>query len=370
MCQREQQWLHSLHYGLPCVSVIKRLLIGPVESKLNLNPTSKMVPTEEAKPEQVPNFSCRVLEPISYTKLESREYSSRDIDPQFLRIEKTISGGRDSQSEIKLQSFGDYLRSVGPQGRGDALVFDEMLPSFHSFAVVQSPVAGTVEVEGDHESEDFETYLPRELPQFVDDDFLLAPKSPMMSPPQNVSGVLQVKGVDAELMSAAMIDALFGLFGNVERILFRRGRRDAFVEYESCDAAKTAKALADKIPLLGAILRISHTCEDAIDKAANCDDEEEELFFGSESTRRFTGKGQPIINPPSKMLLITGIPSDYASQDELLPILEGYGTVQSIKFEGEQNALINFTNLADSIWALVNLQNSLLGKSRIQICFV
>ena len=190
------------------------------------------------------------------------------------------------------------------------------------------------------------------------------------------SSVLHVKNINTNFTQCDHLFALFGVYGNVQRvkIMFNKRNGDrkdsAAVLMSEPRQALLAIHNLDKTKLWGKVIRVIHSNFKTVEKPKDGQpDGGLTKDYDNSSLKKLGSEDFLSMYPPSSTLCLSNIP---ATIDIRAVFRNKEIPVEGFKFfeEDEKMALVEFRNVDDAIMAIVNLDNHQFGeKSHLRVAF-
>ncbi|KAL4510793.1 hypothetical protein ABPG72_004947 [Tetrahymena utriculariae] len=162
---------------------------------------------------------------------------------------------------------------------------------------------------------------------------------------------------------------VFSNFGDIVKIIMKRNKCTAFIEYTMQENATKAKEYMDKKTFFDNEIRVFYSHFETLQKQ---DDKFQEQFIGSEQTNRFQKDSKMTLNPPSLVLHISSLKQEICDHEKMHELFRPYGKIEAIHIEKvppRYMSHIKFSSLKESLMAIAHMHNKEIKGRKMLISF-
>ncbi|KAL4435695.1 hypothetical protein ABPG74_018246 [Tetrahymena malaccensis] len=162
---------------------------------------------------------------------------------------------------------------------------------------------------------------------------------------------------------------VFSNFGDIVKIILKRNKCTAFIEYTMQENATKAKEYMDKKVFFDNEIRVFYSHFETLQKQ---DDKFQEQFIGSEQTNRFQKDSKMTLNPPSLVLHISSLKQEICDHEKMHELFRPYGKIEAIHIEKvppRYMSHIKFSSLKESLMAIAHMHNKEIKGRKMLISF-
>ncbi|EAS03833.2 polypyrimidine tract-binding protein (macronuclear) [Tetrahymena thermophila SB210] len=162
---------------------------------------------------------------------------------------------------------------------------------------------------------------------------------------------------------------IFSNFGDIVKIILKRNKCTAFIEYTMQENATKAKEFMDKKIFFDNEIRVFYSHFETLQKQ---DDKFQEQFIGSEQTNRFQKDSKMTLNPPSLVLHISSLKQEICDHEKIHELFRPYGKIEAIHIEKvppRYMSHIKFSSLKESLMAIAHMHNKEIKGRKMLISF-